>query len=71
LEDLVPIPIGEKLPVDPFSGKDYLYRCEPGGEGYQLWSVGPDEKSDEASVAYDPTNGTLSDGDLVQQAFGN
>ena len=71
LEGLLPGPIGEKLPVDPFSGKNYLYRCASGGDAYQLWSQGPDGRDNMASVAYDATNGTFSDGDLVHQAFGN
>jgi hypothetical protein len=71
LKDLATGPIGKKLPVDPFSGKNYLYRCASGGDAYQIWSQGPDGRDNMASVAYDPTNGTFSDGDIVHQAFGN
>jgi hypothetical protein len=30
-----------------------------------IWSVGPDGKDDGGAIAYDPTNGTVSRGDLV------
>jgi hypothetical protein len=41
-----------KLPVDPFSGKDFIYRLEPlaqaqaGPRGYVLYSIGPNLRDD-------------------------
>lgn len=53
----------EAVPVDPFSGKPFPYARD--GDSFRLWSVGPDATSDNAAVRYDPTNGSLSAGDLV------
>jgi hypothetical protein len=36
--------VGWKLPVDPFSGKDFHYRLEPGG--YLLYSIGENLRDD-------------------------
>jgi hypothetical protein len=36
--------VGWDLPLDPFSGKDFIYRRE--GEGWVLYSVGPNLKDD-------------------------
>ena len=39
--------------------------CDP----YQFWmtySVGPDKKDDLGAILYDPTNGTVSSGDIVE-----
>ncbi len=49
-------------PLDPFSGK--LLPYSPTREGYQLYSVGPDGTDQSGAVQYDPTNGTLSSGDI-------
>ena len=50
-----------EMPVDPFSGAQFL-RDETTGAFY---SVGPDGGDDRLRVVYDPTNGTISRGDLV------
>lgn len=53
----------EVVPIDPFSGKPFPY--ERNGDTYRLWSVGPDSSSDNAAgINYDPTNGTISPGDI-------
>ncbi len=57
-----------KPPADPFSGKSLRYR--PDKDRYVIWSVGPDGGDDMGKIAYDPTNGTLSSGDLVFSAVG-
>lgn len=36
--------VGWRLPEDPFSGKDFIYRRD--GQGYVLYSIGPDLKDD-------------------------
>lgn len=38
--------------VDPFDGKPLRYRLE--GEGFRIWSVGPDLRDDEGEVGRDP-----------------
>ncbi len=44
LEELVPVYF-EELPLDPYTGKDFVYRLVPEG-GIVLYSVGPDGKDD-------------------------
>ncbi|NQU43813.1 hypothetical protein HQ520_11050 [bacterium] len=39
-------------------------RLAIGLELYRLWGVGPDRTNENGDVKYDPTNGTLSAGDL-------
>ena len=52
------------LPEDPFA-KGQTLRYIPGAGGpATVFSVGPNRENDHASVAYDPTNGTLSAGDI-------
>lgn len=50
-----------EMPVDPFSGASFL-RDEAAGVYY---SVGPDGGDDRLGEIYDPTNGTISRGDLA------
>lgn len=53
------------LPEDPFL-KGQKLRYVPGAGGpATVFSVGPNGENDHASVAYDPTNGTLSAGDIL------
>ncbi|MBN1867791.1 hypothetical protein JW916_10905 [Candidatus Sumerlaeota bacterium] len=52
------------LPVDPYSGKPFVYRPSPDGAGYSLWSVGPDIEDNDGAI-YDPTNGFTSASDVV------
>jgi len=52
------------LPVDPFSGKDFVYSVT-GGKNYHLSSPGPDKTAGGDAPAYDSTNGTVSRGDII------
>ncbi|MCE5231642.1 type II secretion system protein GspG [bacterium] len=64
LKQLVPACI-ESVPVDPFSGKPLLYSLSADKKTYQLWSVGPDSTDNKTVISYDPTNGTVSGGDIA------
>lgn len=59
LNDLVPDYLSV-LPKDPFTpeGKDY-------GIKYYIHSIGPDQLDQNCTILYDPTNGTVSEGDLL------
>ncbi len=51
---------------DPFALAGERLRIEPRHEkGWTLYSVGPDQEDGNAAVAYDPTNGTVSAGDVM------
>jgi uncharacterized protein (UPF0335 family) len=63
LAALTPAQIGNEPPVDPFSGKSFHYRLD--GDRYALWSIGPDSADNAAETIYDPTNGTMSQGDII------
>ena len=54
------------IPFDPFSpdGKTYQYAVK--GADWKLWSVGPSQTDGLAALAYDPTNGSVSDGDIIR-----
>lgn len=55
----------QTLPVDPFLTSASLHlRVHPDG-GFVLWSIGPDRIDQSAALLYDPTNGTVSGGDIV------
>lgn len=49
---------------DPYDSKN-LYRTITIGGAQYVYSVGPDQADDKASIIYDVTNGTLSAGDVV------
>lgn len=51
-------------PMDPFNGEEYRYKAAPDGSTYTLHGVGPDRKDEATAVLYDPTNGTISGGDI-------
>ena len=53
------------LPMDPFNGEEYRYKLAADGSGYVLYGVGPDRKDEKTAVLYDPTNGTISGGDIL------
>jgi len=57
-EDLTPGLLPE-IPGDPFAQDGKSYMSKP-----RLYSVGPDSIDQEATVLYDPTNGTVSSGDI-------
>lgn len=51
--------------IDPFSqGGYFLYKTD--GKSANLYSLGPDKKNNNGFVSYDPTNGTMSAGDIIQ-----
>jgi len=54
----------EALPMDPFNGEEFRYKAAPDGSTYTLHGVGPDRKDEKTAMLYDPTNGTISDGDI-------
>lgn len=50
-------------PADPFTSAPLRYTRS--GEDLLCYSVGPDAIDQQATIAYDPTNGSLSAGDLI------
>jgi hypothetical protein len=67
LDDLVkPIAYIRVIPTDPFSPDKsaYHYRAEK-EDGYTLWSVGPDQKDDNAQTKLDAASDAKSKGDIV------
>lgn len=61
IESLALLPGG--LPIDPFSGVPL--RAAEYDEGLRLYSIGPDETDNGGAISYDPSNGTISPGDIV------
>jgi hypothetical protein len=57
--DLVPAYLATE-PMDPFTSAPFMHDARAG-----FYSVGPDGQNDRCAVAYNPTNGTLSAGDIV------
>lgn len=55
--------LGWKLPKDPFSGKDFIYKRQ--AKGFILYSVGPDMKDDGGRAIPDDSVDLDSKGDLV------
>ena len=53
------------LPVDCFSGKDFLFKQADAAVPPVVFSVGPDQQTQDTQTIYDPTNGTLSSGDIL------
>ena len=52
------------LLMDPFNGEAFGYKAASDGSTYTLHGVGPDRKDEKTAVLYDPTNGTISGGDI-------
>lgn len=52
--------LGWKIPEDPFSGKDFIYKRE--GKGFLLYSIGPDLKDDGGK---EPSKNDKDKGDIV------
>ncbi|HOE64139.1 MAG TPA: hypothetical protein PKW18_04220 [Candidatus Sumerlaeota bacterium] len=52
----------EGLPQDPFGNQPLKFIAEK--EPFTVYSIGPDKKDEKAAIAYDPTNGTTSAGDI-------
>ena len=55
--------IGMSVPVDPFTLQPVRYKSD--GKHGVVYSLGPDMTDNQAGVVYDPTNGTVSAGDVV------
>ena len=61
----------DAVPQDPYSDEEFRYETRAGG--YELWSLGPDGEDSRNQahrlgfVPYDPTNGTLSAGDIAHR----
>lgn len=55
----------EEIPVDPFSdeGKPPVYKLT--GDGFIIYSLGPDSRDDGGSAEYFPLNGQISPGDII------
>jgi|GEM_PF-2273636 len=64
LSELLPQYFTE-LPVDVFNGREYIYKPSADGVSYILYGVGPDQMDNGGAPVYDPTNGTISTGDLL------
>jgi len=62
-----PISYMSAIPNDPFARQPKPIQYELNGKStWKLWSVGPDQKDDKATLEFDPTNGTISGGDLIR-----
>ncbi len=61
LEDIADL--YETPPVDPFTTEPFIY--EKIGGSFRLYSPGPELVDDKAAFEYDPTNGTVSNGDIL------
>jgi len=62
--DLVP-GYFEALPIDPFSGRELVFRTSPDRTSYTLYSIGPDQRDDGGTVRYDLREGMSGRGDIV------
>ena len=61
IQALVPDYLPE-LPTDPFNAEESPELRYVSDE--IVYSIGPDKKDQEAAIKYDPTNGTISQGDI-------
>lgn len=61
-----PVAFITSIPADPFSpgGDPYHYWLDPATGRWIVWSVGPDQTDNRTAVVYDPSNGTVSAGDI-------
>lgn len=57
-------PLTQTIPTDPFTSAPLLFSSY-GAQAFICHSVGPDQKDNGARIEYDPTNGTLSAGDIL------
>jgi hypothetical protein len=62
LADLTPNYL-TSVPKDYFSDSEFIYGVRD--NSFYLYSVGPDMQDDKTQVTYDPTNGTISPGDIL------
>lgn len=56
-------PLLDALPQDPFTSAPL--HCRPAPDAFTVYSVGPDRRDDRGLIQYDPSNGTVSAGDLA------
>lgn len=63
-EDIASL-IDRGIPKDPFGTTPIRYILQD--NVFKTYSIGPDEQDDGAAFAYDPTNGTISTGDIFIQ----
>ena len=61
LDDLKPY--FSTIPVDPFTDKPFLWSQDSAGRPF-AYSTGPDFIDNSVKLVYDPTNGTISSGDI-------
>ena len=61
-----PVAYITRVMTDPFSTSGATYQYENPKAVWILWSVGPDRTDDHGKIPYDPTNGTLSKGDIIR-----
>ena len=61
-----PVAYITRVMTDPFSTSGAAYQYENPKQDWILWSVGPDRTDDRAKIPFDPTNGTLSKGDIIR-----
>ena len=63
-----PVAYGIKVEIDPFSKTGDTLKNAIAASGKLAWySIGPDDKDDEAKIIYDPTNGAISAGDILRE----
>jgi hypothetical protein len=55
----------KELPKDPFTQDNTLGYKKQDKNTITIWSIGPDAKDDIGDLAYDPTNGVFSEGDIL------
>jgi type II secretory pathway pseudopilin PulG len=62
-----PIAYITAIPNDPYTpGQPYKYR-KIGDNEWVIFSVGPDLQNQNADIIYDPTNGSVSIGDIIRK----
>ncbi|MBN1900656.1 hypothetical protein JW926_04935 [Candidatus Sumerlaeota bacterium] len=56
--------LSEGIPEDAFSEGKSLRYAQPSEDEFFVYSIGPDKTDDKAAFSYDPTNGTITPGDV-------
>lgn len=71
LEQLTtPIAYLTATPIDQFNpSQNLIYRSE--GQRWIAMSIGPDQHDDSYTISYDPSNGTISTGDIIRTGPNN
>ncbi len=64
VSDFAPL-LSEGLPEDPFVSTPLKFFYDKTNRQFICYSIGPDKVDSKASVEYDPTNGTMSSGDII------